>query len=260
VVSPAGDEPDRERTKSELVAASADAARGLLERRGKEGVEHTLGLIVRGAMAAVPDVAAAGVCLVERDGSVRAYVPTSPAVDELDGLQNELGEGPCLDAIGTEALVEVDDFGIDQRWPRVAAAARERSIGSLLSFPLVAEHGSAGALNLYAAKPHAFGPDAHHLGGLVAAQAAVALGGAQRVAGVTFALESRDVIGQAKGILMERFDMNATEAFALLVSSSQDTNIKLVEVARWLADERGSTEQSGVASDPPGTGRRDRSG
>ena len=235
----AGGEPQSHWSRDELVVALERGAQGLIGAEGDDKPENALERIVRGAMSTVPGTVAAGVCVVGEDGHVRAHQPSSTLVAELDALQIELGEGPCLDPIRTSAIVDVADFAAEDRWPRFAAAAAARGMCSLLSFHLFARRGSAGALNLYAEQPRVFGPDAHHLGRLFAAQAAVALAGAQQVAGLTRALESRDVIGQAKGILMERFDLDASDAFSMLVESSQTTNIKLATVAAWLANERG---------------------
>jgi hypothetical protein len=131
------------------------------------------------------------------------------------------------------------------RWPRYAAAARERGVGALMSFQLFAERGSAGALNLYAGEPHVFDESTADAGRLFAAQAALVLHGAQRIQGLHLALESRDVIGQAKGILMERFGIGQQQAFSMLVESSQNTNMKLVKVAEWLAGEAEKKSHTG---------------
>jgi hypothetical protein len=93
------------------------------------------------------------------------------------------------------------------------------------------------ALNLYARDAHVFGPQTRLGAGVFGLQAAALLHGADHAAQLGIALESRDLIGQAKGILMERFAVTDDAAFQMLVSSSQDTNLKLVEVARWLARE-----------------------
>lgn len=217
---------------ADLVAAMDDAARELLRNRGD--VAHAAAQIVAGAIAVIPPATEAGISLVERDRTVQSYAPSSVVVGELDRLQNQLGEGPCLDAIHQETRVEVLDMAAERRWPRWAAAARERGVGSLLSFQLFAREGSAGALNLYARDAGAFDSDAHHLGGLFAAHAAVTVFGVQEVAELHRALDSRDEIGQAKGILMERFTMTPEQAFALLVRTSSETNTKLATVARVL--------------------------
>jgi transcriptional regulator with GAF, ATPase, and Fis domain len=227
-----------ERVGADLARSLEEAARGLLERGEEDGVEHTLGLVVRGAIHTVPHVEQAGISLVERGGRVEAYVPSSEVVRELDELQNELQEGPCLDSIWYEQRTLIDDMDrAKDRWPRYASAARERGIGSLMSFQLFAEHGSAGALNLYSGEPEVFDESTADAGRLFAAQAALVLHGAQRIQGLHVALENRDVIGQAKGILMERFGIGQQQAFSMLVESSQNTNLKLVRVAEWLTDE-----------------------
>ncbi|MEJ2863565.1 GAF and ANTAR domain-containing protein [Actinomycetospora flava] len=227
-----------ERVGADLARTLEDAARALLERGEEEGVEHTLGLVVRGAVQTVPHVEQAGISLVERGGRVQSYVPSSQVVRELDELQNELGEGPCLDSIWYEQRTLVDDMDqAHDRWPRYAPAALERDVGSLMSFQLFTERGSAGALNLYAARPHVFDESTADAGRLFAAQAALVLHGAQHVQGLHLALDNRDVIGQAKGILMERFGIGQQQAFSMLVESSQHTNMKLVKVAEWLTGE-----------------------
>ncbi|MBN9735875.1 ANTAR domain-containing protein [Pseudonocardia sp. P1] len=225
-----------ERGGAELARVLDSAARALLDR--EEGVEHTLDLIVGGAIDAIPYVDHAGVSLVERRGVVRAAAPSSEVVRELDELQNELGEGPCLDSIWQAERTLVEDMSqAVGRWPRWAAAAHGRGIGTLMSFQLFARDGSAGALNLYAATPGVFDDGTADTGSLFASQAALVLHGAQRIAHLNTALVTRDVIGQAKGILMERFQISSDRAFTLLVRSSQDTNMRLVDVATWLVDE-----------------------
>ena len=93
-----------------------------------------------------------------------------------------------------------------------------------------------GALNIYARPPHAFTPNSIHTGVLLAAHSALAIAAATTSADLRIALESRDVIGQAKGILMERFKITSTEAFDLLITASQHTNRKLRDVAADLTD------------------------
>jgi transcriptional regulator with GAF, ATPase, and Fis domain len=229
---------------SDLAHTLEAAARSLLERGDEEGVDHTLGLVVRGAKQTVPHVEEAGISLVVRGGTVESHAPSSRVVNDLDQLQNTLGEGPCLDSIWEEERIVVDDMEAAQdRWPRYAAAAAERGIGSLMSFQLFAESGSAGALNLYSSQAHVFDQSTADVGRLFAAQAALVLHGAKRIQGLHVALESRDVIGQAKGILMERFGTGQARAFSMLVESSQHTNMKLAKVAEWVVAE---TERKGT--------------
>jgi hypothetical protein len=186
-------------------------------------------------------------------GSARASVPpessshaTTDAISEVDRLQARLGEGPCLDAVHhppPNGVVLADDLEGDdvERWPRFAPLAVMAGFRSMLSLSLTATRdGRRAALNLYADHPDAFDAAAITTGGLFAGHAGALLYGAEHVEYLNVALESRDVIGQAKGVLMERFGIDRNEAFDMLVKSSQDTNLKLTAVAAWLVDE---TEQ-----------------
>jgi len=227
-----GDQADHQLSGEDLVAAMDSAARALIEARGQE---QTAEQIIAGAIATIPPARQAGISLVERDRSVSSHAPSTEVVGELDRLQNELGEGPCLEAIHDETRIEIPDTAAaEQRWPQWTAAAHERGIASMLCLQLFARDGSAGALNLYATQANAFDEDAQHLAGLFAAHAAVSLFSAQQVDHLHRALASRDEIGQAKGILMERFTLTPEQAFTLLTTSSQDTNVKLVNVARFV--------------------------
>jgi hypothetical protein len=148
------------------------------------------------------------------------------------------GEGPCLEAIHAEARIQITDTAAaEQRWPRWTDAARQRGIGSLLCrscSPGTARQRRRAVRRVRLGRPAP--------GGLFASHAAVTLFGAQHVGHLNRALESRDEIGQAKGILMERFSLNADQAFDLLVRSSQDTDVKLVDVARWLTQQAGNRD------------------
>ena len=229
---------EEDRVGGRLAQALDQAARRLIDRRDGESIERTLTLIVQEAIRTIPHVEQAGISLVERGGAVEAHAPSNDAVRALDQLQNDLREGPCLDSIWHERRSLIEDMAVArERWPRYAEAALEHGFCSLISFQLFADRGSAGALNLYATSPYAFDDATADTGALFAAQAALALHGARRVHGLTIALDSRDVIGQAKGILIERFGVDPDQAFGMLVESSQQTNMKLVEVADWLVTE-----------------------
>jgi GAF domain-containing protein len=130
--------------------------------------------------------------------------------------------------------VQVEDFSREDRWPRFAAEAARRGAGSLLSFQLFTEGGNTGALNLYAARPHAFDADSEAVGQVLEAHAAVALSAARQEQDLRRAIDRRDLIGQAKGILMERHRLTATQAFSVLVQASTHTDRKLFDVAEEL--------------------------
>jgi GAF domain-containing protein len=107
----------------------------------------------------------------------------------------------------------------------------------MMSLRLFVRRQTLGALNLYAAQPDAFTPEAEILADLVAQHAAVALAGAIHQHHLNAALVNRDVLGQAKGILMQRDELTTLQAFQLLVRTSQVTNMKIADVARWLITE-----------------------
>lgn len=235
--SSADEEPVNAETSRQLVSALTAAARDLGVRAGSE--QEALRSIVSAAVATVPGAEHAGVSLLRRDGTIASYTPTSSTVSEVDQLQSTYREGPCVTALWDEHTVVVDDLDTEtDRWPRFAPEAAARGVASMLSFQLFLREDTLGALNLYSSLRQGFDNESQVLGGLFASHAALMLAGAQESAQLQQALATRDVIGQAKGILMERFGVDDARAFSMLVESSQTTNLKLVEVARWLAHRR----------------------
>ncbi len=130
--------------------------------------------------------------------------------------------------------MHIPDLGAESRWPQFTAAAVEAGIGAMLCFPLFVAEATLGALNLYASRTGAFDAHARFTGLIVATHAAVAITGARQEETLTAALAHRDIIGQAKGIVMERFHLDAPRAFALLARLSQTENIKLRDIAEQL--------------------------
>jgi GAF domain-containing protein len=192
------------------------------------------------AVAAVADINAAeqcGVSLLE-GGSINTVASTGDLVGEVDELQYEVGEGPCLDAIRDRHTYRTGDMGGETRWPRFAGRAADAGLRSMLSFRLFTSKDTLGALNIYSSRLDAFTEDDEHDGELFAAHAAVALTSSRKEAQLRSALKNRDIIGMAKGILMERENLDSDAAFGLLVSASQHANLKLHEVANWLVTER----------------------
>jgi hypothetical protein len=235
----------------DLVIALRNAAQRLTTRQSIRDLDFTLSSIVEAAVDTVPGVDAGGVSLAE-DSTITSRAPTHAAISKLDAAQSELGEGPCLQALrdpDADGVVAAQDLaGADaQRWPRFAPRVVEAGFRGMLSTQLLSEGGLRVALNLYAAEPDVFDLEARRTAGLFAVQAGVLLYGSTQVGHLQRAVDHRDVIGQAKGILMERFGVDADGAFQMLVNSSQNTNIKLFDVATWLtgqADERGRTGQT----------------
>jgi GAF domain-containing protein len=158
------------------------------------------------------------------------------APNALDSLQQQTGTGPCIDSSREQQLIRVDDMLLETRWPRYVELARSLDVGAMLCVPLWVDELRLGSISLYSRTAHAFGLHEERMASLLAVHAAVALAGAQRTENLTLALANRDVIGQAKGILMERHRITADAAFALLSAASQRANRKLSEVAAQVAD------------------------
>jgi hypothetical protein len=133
---------------------------------------------------------------------------------------------PC-----TTRIVRVDDLATEPRRPGLAHRAVQLGVSSLPSFQLFVACGDLGALNLLPRRSGAFTDDSERIGLLYTSHIAIALAGAQQVGHLTTALASRDIIGQAKGILMERYKITADQAFAMLAKVSQETNIRLPKIA-----------------------------
>jgi GAF domain-containing protein len=155
--------------------------------------------------------------------------------------------GPCLQSARGYETVHVADFRSETRWPAFTQAVVERTpVRSSLSIQLFTDHEALGALTLYSEAVDAFDGSAVDQAWALAAHAAVALSSARRSEQFRSALASRDIIGQAKGMLMERYTIDARDAFALLSKLSQNSNTPVVELARQLADhtdtDRGDTD------------------
>lgn len=204
--------------------------------QAQHGTTDTLRSIVEAAAKIVPGARWAGVSLIQ-GRKVVAQVPTDPAVAKLDALQSDLGDGPCLTALRDYHTVHIADMALDTRWPEFSLLASELGVRSLLSFQLFVEGENLGALNIYGGEAGVFSAESIEVGTLIAQHAAVALSGAISASQFQSALATRDVIGQAKGILMHRENLTGLQAFELLVKVSKETNVKLVEVARWLVSE-----------------------
>lgn len=233
---------DLRTSDTDLMVTVRGALQDLIDQRSLRDRDALLDQLVAAAVALIPAAVGGGILRTEEGGG-RSGHATSAEVYDLDQLQSRLGEGPSIDAADDPpengVLLARDLAGADaERWPRFAPRAVETGFRSVLSAAVTARTGGAPAtLNLYAAGADAFDDHAVVTAGLFAGHAGALLYGADQARDLGAALDSRDVIGQAKGILVERFTLDSDEAFALLVRSSQDTDVKLVDVARWLVDE-----------------------
>ena len=224
-------------TSAELQDELSDVALALF---APGTVEGTLQRIVELAVITIDGCDAAGIFLVENE-RVTTTASSDPIVVELDGLQFESDEGPCLDAMSQGTSFYAEDLATDVRWLAFGPAASAAGIRSLLAFPLVSHRLSA--LNLYARLPAAYGATDRAKGLIFATLAGIALGSAEqradeerRAENLHQALLTRELIGQAQGILMERERVTAEQAFDVLRRASQHLNLKLREVAETLVE------------------------
>ena len=204
-------------------------------------VRDTLGRVVELAVTTIEGCDFAGIFVLD-EGTVATPVYTDQVVTDLDDLQRQAGEGPCLDALNQGVTFYADDLGHDDRWPRFGIEAATRDIRSLLALPFPLND-APGALNLYARHPDAFSVIDRGRGALLAAIAGLALTVAQtheeeerRADNLHAALATREIIGQAQGILMERERLSPDQAFDVLRRASQHLNLKLRDVAQSLVD------------------------
>jgi GAF domain-containing protein len=210
----------------------ADLARNMQREASPQAV---LDIVVRAVVGTIPGAEEASITLVQARHRVMSAAVTGDLARRFDELQQETGQGPCMDAMYNQETVRVDDLAADQRWPDLAHRAVQLGVCSMLSFQLFVDSGDLGALNLLSRRAGAFTDESERIGLLYTSHIAVALAGAQAVGHLTTALARRDSIGQAKGILMERFKVTADQAFALLAALSQETNVRLSEIAERLA-------------------------
>ncbi|MGW0162606.1 GAF and ANTAR domain-containing protein [Mycobacterium sp. NPDC003323] len=200
----------------------------------------TLQTIVAGAVDMVPGARWAGVSVVT-DGRVETEAATGPIIGELDHAQTSLDEGPWEQALRRHRSVHVADMSTDARWPRLGQAAVRRGVRSALWLRLFATEGRLAVLTIYGDEPGVFAANSLLIGDVLAQHASFAMLGAEAEDQFNQALASRDLIGQAKGLLMHERKLNGLQAFELLIKTSQNANIKLVEVARWLVSEHEAT-------------------
>jgi GAF domain-containing protein len=215
----------------ELGKVMGRIARTLQEEHGD--VERTLHSITMSAVRTVPGAEFASVSLVT-GRQVHPRGATIELAREIDSLQTEYDQGPCLDSLREHSTIRVDDFAEEKRWPRFSAEACRGGARSLLSVQLFTDGTNLGALNLYAKVPHAFGEESETVGQIFASHAAIALSAARQEQNLRHALDRRDLIGQAKGILMERDRLTAAQAFEVLVRTSTHTHRKLFDIADEL--------------------------
>lgn len=224
-----------------VVPTSADAfAQLAIELHDAPGVEETIDAVVQFALQAL-NCTYAGVALHRRGSRPEVAAVTDPVVAEVYDLQIDDEAGPLVTALRERTNVLIRDTSTDPRWPKWAARVAQLGVRSVLDVPLTTGTGSTasvGVLGLYSPQPDAFGTDDEAIAQILARHASIAVATARHEETMAQAVDARKLVGQAMGILMERFDVDGDRAFAILKRYSQDTNTKLRDVAQQLVDTR----------------------
>jgi transcriptional regulator with GAF, ATPase, and Fis domain len=235
-------DPSNRGMPSELDEGTADAnvlaeQLGALARslQSYRDTDELLSEVVQAAARLIPGVDDASISVVRDRREVSSRLPTGDLPVRVDAIQTQTGQGPCLDSMYDQHTVRVSDMAHDERWPKFAARAAEAGAASMLSIQLWVKGDNLGALNLYSRRVDAFDDESEQVGLLFASHAAVAFASAQRMSHMVEAVATRDLIGQAKGVLMERYKVTPDQAFRMLVKVSNENNLPLRSVAENLA-------------------------
>ncbi|OBI11666.1 histidine kinase [Mycobacterium sp. E2327] len=221
--------------KHQLAERMAQLSR---EMAAPRALEHVLADVTAAAVQLIPAADIAGVLLVQKGGDFASLADTDSLVAQLDKLQHDLGEGPCADAALKQTVVRADDMRNEPRWPRYAPAAVAHGVLGSLSFKLYTADRTAGALNLFSFGAGVWDTEAETIGSVFAAHAAAAITAGRHGEHMESALSSRDRIGQAKGIIMERYGVDDVRAFEMLRALSQESQEKLVDIAQRVIETR----------------------
>lgn len=216
------------------VADTADAfSRLALEMHDADGLAETVDAVVEFALHAL-NCEYAGVALRAPGGRPEVPAVTDPVVAEIYAFQLAGAEGPLVLCMEQRMEVAVPDVLQDVRWPEWSKKVLDLGVRSVLDVPLWTNAGAVGVLGLYSKRPDAFGPDEHAVATILARHAAVAVATARREEHLKVAVDARKLVGEAMGILMERYNLTGDQSFQVLRRYSQDTNTKLHEVAQKL--------------------------
>ena len=219
-----------------LAGTFARIARDLQSRTSPE---ETLAAVTRTAVEVVPSARYATISIVGLRGRFESVAPTDDVPVRVDAIQNETGQGPCLDALRRHRTYQTDDLALELRWPDFSArAVAETGVHSMLSFRLFVEDDTIGALNLSSPDIAAFDDHDLLIGEVLGAHAAIAVSAARllrRTEELDEALASNRMIGMAVGIIMTRHRLRSEQALDQLRRSSRYLNRKLHDIAAEVA-------------------------
>lgn len=224
-----------------MAARIADSVSG-------QDLDGTLQSLTRAAVEMLPGVDEATITIRHADGSLKSCALTADFLEELDAWQFDHSEGPCYDGVTSNAFTVAGDLRHDARYPTYGGRAVAAGILSQAGLRLFESQRVRGGLNLYSRSIGALG-DVAFLAELFSEHARGAVAYASQVDGLREAVTSRQLIGQAVGIMMERFDLPEERAFAFMTRLSNDRNVKLRVIAQEIIDDReerraGATEEA----------------
>jgi hypothetical protein len=224
--------------------ALAMAARIAEEVSGKD-LDGTLQSLTRAAVETLPDVDEATITIRHEGGVIQSYAFTSEFLEELDAWQFDNAEGPCYDGVTDNALTVCGNLRSDPRYPIYGRRAADAGISSQAGLRIFESKRALGGLNLYSRSVGALA-DVGFLAQLFSEHARSAIAYASQIDGLHDAITTRQLIGQAVGIMMERFDLSAEHAFAFLARLSSTRNVKMRVIAQEVIDDRSGTRSGEV--------------
>ena len=220
------DLPDRALS---MAARIADSVSG-------HDLDDTLQSLTRAAVEMLPGVEEATITIRHVDGAIRSYAFTAEFLEELDAWQFDNAEGPCYDGVTDNAFTVCADLRHDPRYPSYGSRAASAGINSQAGVRLFESKRVVGGLNLYSRSVGALA-DVAFLAELFSEHARSAVAYASQIDGLRNAITTRQLIGQAVGIMMQRFDLPEDRAFAFLARISSDRNVKLRVIAQEVIDD-----------------------
>jgi GAF domain-containing protein len=219
----------------EVAQALADAAHAANFR---DRLEDTLDVIARAARESVPGFDHVGVSVVQRDGAINTMASTGGLVREMDTLQYEFDQGPCMDAIRHETLVLVEDL-LNQahNWPIYAPRAWSVGVRAQMGVRVRTSQETFGSLNFYSTAANTIDPEAPRRAALFAGDAAIALDHARHSEASSEAFPTRQLVGHAVGILMEKYEITEDNAMYYLVRIATAGELRLRDLAREVVEQ-----------------------
>lgn len=211
-----------------MAARIADSVSG-------QDLDDTLQALTRAAVETLPGVDDATISIRHADGSLRSYGFTAEHLPELDSWQFENSEGPCYDGVTNNAFTVCGDLRNDPRYPVYGPRAAAAGVRSQAGMRIFESRRTIGGLNIYSGSVGALA-DVAFLTQLFSQHSRAALEYASQIDGLREAITARQLVGQAVGIVMERYRISRQAAFDYLTRASQVSNTKLRVVAEELVE------------------------